>query len=58
MFPGSTVHDPRTPDHSREGLVLEASVNPVCLLRTVTILWTDTGTVEELLETDLGPIED
>ena len=53
---GSSVRDPRVP--GREGTVLAVSVNPVCLLRTLTITWRDTGTVEEVVETDLGPLED
>ncbi len=56
MEAGSSVRDPRVP--GREGTVLAVSVNPVCLLRTLTIAWRDTGTVEEVVETDLGPLED
>ncbi len=55
---GSRVLDARVPDVDREGTVLGITVNPVCLLRTLTIAWTDTGTVEDLVETDLGPLED
>jgi hypothetical protein len=55
---GSRVRDPREPNADREGTVLAVSVNPVCLLRTLTIVWLDTGSVEELVETDLGPLED
>jgi hypothetical protein len=55
---GSLVLDPRLPDTRRQGVVLEVTRHPACLLRTVTVAWEDTGTVEDLLETEFGPLED
>jgi hypothetical protein len=55
---GSTVEDPRCPDSHRVGIVLAVSTNPACHLRTLTILWQDTGTVEEMVETEFGALED
>lgn len=55
---GSLVQDPRVPAGDRQGTVLAIATNPVCLLRTLTVAWGDTGTVEDLVETDFGPLED
>lgn len=56
---GERVRDPRAAEGAkpREGLVLTVERNPACLLRTVVVRWDD-GEVEELAETEFGPLGD
>lgn len=58
LLTGSVVYDPRTPEAPREGIVLAVVRHPTCHERTLTILWTASGVIEEVEESELGPLED
>lgn len=55
---GDEVVDPRDGQGVRRGMVVGVHTNPACLMRSIEVQWNDTYLIEELWETDFGPLED
>ncbi len=58
LLMGSVVGDPRAADAPREGTAPGVARHPTCHQRILTILWTASGVIEDLEESEFGPLED
>ncbi|MHB1611679.1 MAG: hypothetical protein ACYCT0_08330 [Sulfobacillus sp.] len=56
---GDCVTDPRSPDRSRKGYVVQVHTNTMCLIRTLEVQWDDDRDhTEEIDEMEFGLLED
>jgi hypothetical protein len=56
---GDRVTDPRSPDRTRKGCVVQVHTNAMCLMRTLEVRWDDDRDhTEEIEEIEFGLLED